>query len=56
MTAITANQSDRPRVYRGRYYNRSRGYNNYRRYYSEERRSHCDNVYMTGPNFFRCER
>jgi len=47
----------RPRVYRDRrYYRQYRGYNNYRRYDGEESRDHCSNAYMTGPNFFRCDR
>lgn len=39
----------RPRAYRGRNYY-------YRSYPSEQRRDHCDNAYLTGPNFFKCDR
>jgi hypothetical protein len=46
----------RPRVYRDHAYN-NRRYSNNRRYYNnEERRNHCDNQYLTGPSFFRCDR
>ena len=45
----------RPRVYRERVYNRRYYRNNYR-YYNEDRRNHCDNAYLTGPSFFKCDR
>ena len=46
----------RPRVYRERAYGNYRRNNEYRRYESEDSRTHCDNVYLTGPRFFRCDR
>ena len=44
----------RPRVYRDRVYRRT--YRNDYRYHSDDHLNHCDNAYLTGPNFFKCDR